>query len=208
MIRRASSASSGRTAIRTSPSSLTFSGNTECATEDDSTDMTPCASSRPRTMLASTSDCVRKMTTSSAHPRTSATSATSAASASRSPPGGGTCVDLQQDHRHVVVLRRVADERRDLAQHAFAQLVGRADARAPRSAWPSRCSPKQSSPTFIASLIPSVKNRYRSPAAAESSAPPAAARTSRRCRVFRPSTMPVRRQDLNAARLRCSAPGR
>ena len=38
---------------------------------------------------------------------------------------GRPLVDLQQDHRHVVVLRRVADERRDLAQHALAQLVGR-----------------------------------------------------------------------------------
>ena len=34
-------------------------------------------------------------------------------------------VDPQQDHRHVVVLRRVADERRDLAQHALAQLIRR-----------------------------------------------------------------------------------
>ena len=34
-------------------------------------------------------------------------------------------VDPQQDHRHVVVLRRVADKRLDLAQDALAQLVRR-----------------------------------------------------------------------------------
>ena len=32
-------------------------------------------------------------------------------------------VDLEQDHRHVVVLRRVADEGGNLAQHALAQLL-------------------------------------------------------------------------------------
>ena len=43
------------------------------------------------------------------------------------PPCSGrrAVVDLQQDHRHVVVLRRVADERRNLAEHPLAQLVGR-----------------------------------------------------------------------------------
>src|SRR5262245_3527473 len=35
----------------------------------------------------------------------------------------GALIHLQQDHRHVVVLRRLADKRRDLAQHPLAQLV-------------------------------------------------------------------------------------
>ena len=39
-----------------------------------------------------------------------------------------------------------------------------AGARASSTSWPSRVSPKQSSSAFIASLMPSVKNRYRSPA--------------------------------------------
>src|SRR5437667_5571553 len=100
MTRRASSASSARTDTRTSPRSVTDSGN--CATPDAATDGMPFASSSPRTMLASTSDCVRKMTTRS-----------------------DTSFHLQQNHRHVIVLRRVADERGDLAQDAFTQLVGR-----------------------------------------------------------------------------------
>ena len=69
-------------------------------------------------MLASMSEWVRKMTTRSLMRATQrhrvAVDPTRCAAA-----------DLQQDHRHVVVLRRVADERRDLAQHALAQLLGR-----------------------------------------------------------------------------------
>src|SRR5262245_42335223 len=65
MMRLASSASSGCTEIRTSPSSFTESGKTECVTRDDTIDMTPFASSSARTMLASTSDCVRKIVTGS-----------------------------------------------------------------------------------------------------------------------------------------------
>src|SRR4051794_37179574 len=106
MIRCASSASSGWTAMRTSVRPSIESGKIACGTSDEITDITPCDSSRPRTMRASMSECVRKMTT-------------------RSGNGFGHLVDLQQDHRHVVVLRRVADKRRDLAQHALAQFVGR-----------------------------------------------------------------------------------
>src|SRR5215467_681302 len=119
MMCRASSASSARTDRRTSPSSATFSGNTLCGTSDATTQGMPLASSSPRTMLASTSDCVRKITTRSANlqspflpPRV----------AERFEAGR---IDLEQDHRHVVVLWSVADERRDFAKHAFAQLVGR-----------------------------------------------------------------------------------
>src|SRR5215470_10679815 len=57
-------------------------------------------SSSPRTRLASTSECVRKMTTVSA-----------------------TVLHLQQDHRHVVVRIRLADEGLHLAQDALAQLL-------------------------------------------------------------------------------------
>src|SRR2546423_3650171 len=92
--------------MRTSPSPSTDSGKIECGTSELTTDMTPCASSRLRTMLASMSECVRKMTIRS---------------------GNGCCdlVHLEQNHRHVVVLRRAADERRNFAQHALAQFVGR-----------------------------------------------------------------------------------
>src|SRR5262245_40471394 len=129
MMRCASSASSGRTAILTSPSSLTFRGNTVCATAEDRIAITPCDSSSPRTMLASTLDWVRKMTTGSAK-----SSLEAALSWTHLCDLGDLChlcvlgsasrIHLQQDHRHVVVLRRVADEGGDLAQDAFAQLVG------------------------------------------------------------------------------------
>src|SRR5258706_4753563 len=120
MIRLASSASSARTEILTSPSPSIASGNTECGIADVTIDMTPWVSSSPRTMLASTSDCVRKWPTRSGkwvvdrrlaivEPRR----------------GGGDVFDLQQDHRHIVVLRRVADKRRDFAQHALPELLGR-----------------------------------------------------------------------------------
>src|SRR5579864_3376798 len=105
MMLRASSASLWCTAIRTSPRLSTESGNTAWAPVD-TTDMTPCASSRLRTTRASISEGVRKMITSSGN-------------------GFAHIVHLQQDHRHVVVLRRFADKRGDLAQNALAQLVGR-----------------------------------------------------------------------------------
>src|SRR5262249_42238928 len=106
MIRCASSASSGCTAMRTSLSPSIDSGKIACGTSDETIDMTPCDSSRPRTMRASMSECVRKMTT-------------------RSGNGFGHLVHLEQNHRHVVVLRGVADERRDLAEHPLTQFVGR-----------------------------------------------------------------------------------
>src|SRR5215472_16688721 len=116
---RASSASSCRTDRRTSPSSATFNGNTLCGTSDATTEGMPLASSSPRTMLASTSDCVLKMTTRS--PNLQSPFLLSAV-VDRFELGR---FDLEQDHRHVVVLWRVADKRRDLAQHAFAELLGR-----------------------------------------------------------------------------------
>ena len=113
---------------------------TRCGTSDETTDGMPCASSSPRTMLASTSDCVRKMTHQIGHDMASA------------------ILDLQQDHRHVVVLRRVADERGDLAQHALAQLLGRQV----RVLFERAAEPRLAEAVvgaFIASLMPSVKNR-------------------------------------------------
>src|SRR5689334_22883727 len=105
MIFRASSASLSWTEIFTSPALSTDSGNTEREIPDEVTAMIPCASSRLRTTRASMSDAVLKMTI-------------------RSGNGLRYLVHLQQNHRHVVVLRRVADERRDLPQRALAQLVG------------------------------------------------------------------------------------
>src|SRR6185436_9812466 len=105
MTRRASSASSTRTDSRTSARSVTASGY--CDTRDAATDGIPFASSSPRTILASISELVRKMTT-------------------RSDMGRNTPhhrLHLQQDHRHVVVLRGVADKRRDIAQHALTPLL-------------------------------------------------------------------------------------
>src|SRR5438876_825499 len=106
MIRRASSASSGCTDSRTSPSPSTDIGKIECGTSEPTTDMMPCASSRLRTTRASICDAVRKITTKSGN-------------------GSRHFVHLEQDHRHVVVLRRFADKCRDLAQHPLAQLIGR-----------------------------------------------------------------------------------
>src|SRR5436190_24047034 len=106
MTRRASSASSGCTDRRTSPRPSTERGKIECGTSELTTDMIPCASSRLRTTRASIADDVRKITTKSGN-------------------GRRHLVHFQQNHRHVVVLRGIADERRDLAQHAFAQLVAR-----------------------------------------------------------------------------------
>src|SRR5262245_37759644 len=67
------------------------------------TDGMSCVSSSPWMTLASISDGVRKMTTSSLDTRR---------------------VHLHQNHRHVVVLVGGADERLDLAQDALAQVGG------------------------------------------------------------------------------------
>src|SRR6476659_3106849 len=66
MMRRAPSASSACTAMPISPSVLTTIGNSDCGRCDVTTDGTPCASRRPRTTLASTSDRVRNTVTRSA----------------------------------------------------------------------------------------------------------------------------------------------
>src|SRR3954464_1290495 len=117
MMCRASSASSLRTDTRTSPSSATFNGNTLCGTSEATAEGMPFASSSPRTMLASTSECVRKITTRSAMYGYWSPFFAMMKRFGRQP------FDLQQDHRHVVVLRRVADEGGDLAQDALAQLL-------------------------------------------------------------------------------------
>src|SRR4030088_385147 len=106
MTRSASSASLWCTAMRMSPRPSTDSGKIDCGTSEETTDMMPCASSRLRTTPASIPDEVRKTTT-------------------RSGNGLTHLVDFQQDHRHVVVLRRVADKGGDLAQHALAEFGGR-----------------------------------------------------------------------------------
>src|SRR6476619_417080 len=63
MMRRASSTSSSCTDSRTSPRLSIVSGKMFRIAPDATTHGTPCASRRPRTTLASTSECVRKMTT-------------------------------------------------------------------------------------------------------------------------------------------------
>src|SRR5438105_3223314 len=121
MIRCASSASLSCTAIRTSLRPSTASGKIELGTSEETSDMTPCDSRRPRTIRASMSECVRKITTRSL----GGTSVCELRELRADLGRRGDLVDLEQDHRHVVVLRRVADEGGDLAQHALAQLVGR-----------------------------------------------------------------------------------
>ena len=127
MICRASSASAAFTAMRTSPSSLTVTGNSECGTAD--------GHERPHAVRLEQSahdarldvGLRRKMTTRSltnASPTSGDTASARRAGATTS-SHGRQLVDLQQDHRHVVVLRRVADERGDVAQHPLAQLVAR-----------------------------------------------------------------------------------
>src|ERR1043166_5748194 len=128
MMRRASSASSACTASRTSPSPSTASGKIACGRSDETIDMMPCASSRLRTILASMADGALKTTT-RLDIRLSQKSAVRSHNASnvfRLLPSA-FCplpLDFQKNHGHVVVLRRVAHERRDLAQHALAQFVG------------------------------------------------------------------------------------
>src|SRR5947209_1776999 len=124
MIRLASSASCSCTEMRTSPLPLTVSGKIEFGTAADMTSGTPWASRRPRTTLASTSECVLKTTTRSATVSgTAHVQRQRLADAARR--NGVEIVDLQQNHRHVIVLRRRAHKRLNLAEHALPELVGR-----------------------------------------------------------------------------------
>ena len=122
MMRRASSASSSRTEMRTSPRPLTVSGKIVCGTSDDD-------DRRHAVRLEQPAHDARLDV--GVRPEDDDEVRHAARSIS------------QQNHRHVVVLRRVADERRDLAQHALAQLVGRQVARAPRRA--ARAASRRSS---------------------------------------------------------------
>src|SRR6185436_7689164 len=136
MMRCASSASLAWTAMRTSVRPSTDIGKTECSTSEETTDMTPWVSSRPRTICASMSEWLRKMTTRSfttfaggarpapGAPRSSDVRALGERCNDRRRPDADL-VDLHQDHRLVVVLRRIADKRRNLAQHALAEFLGR-----------------------------------------------------------------------------------
>ena len=155
MMRRASSASSGWTAMRTSPSSLTVSGNTECVHRRTTR-------RRHAVRLEQPADDARLDVGVRAEDDDEIAHRARPSGARAASPTGRDVrrrrLDLQQDHRHVVVLRRGADERLDLAQHPLAQLVGRQMRVLLDRAAPSRASPKQSSAAFIASVMPSVKN--------------------------------------------------
>ena len=104
--------------MRTSPSALTVSGNTECGTSDADDRRHAVRLEQPADdagfdvgVRAEDDDQV------GAH-RCSASAPARTASPTRQ-----AVVDLQENHRHVVVLRRAADKRLDLAQDALAQLV-------------------------------------------------------------------------------------
>src|ERR1700716_4121330 len=125
MMRCASSASSACTEMRTMVRPSTESGKIECGPSEEITDITPWVSSRPRTMCASMSEWLRKMATKSVTSLHPAPSLLRELSECRIAGGRDhrQIVDLQQDHGHVVVLRRVAHEGGDLAQHPLAQLL-------------------------------------------------------------------------------------
>src|SRR5580765_1010334 len=141
MMRRASSTSSSCTDSRTSPRLSIVSGKMLRIAPDATTHGTPCASSRPRTTLASTSECVRKMTT-------RAEEDTEVNSPPRRKGGHGGIsylyspflrssvveslhsfcahrVHHEQDHRHVVVLGGAGGKRFHVAKDTLAELLGR-----------------------------------------------------------------------------------
>ena len=172
--------------MRISPSRSPPAERSRAGRSDETTDGMPWLRAGRGRCCASMSEWVRKMTTRSVTRSRSASSAKpSIVSAS-----GAELVDLQQHHRHVVVLRRVADERRDLAQHPLAQLVRRQVARAPRPA--GRAAPRRSSRrcAFIASLMPSVKSRKRSPGCSGIVSSSSSRSNISPLSSFRPSTMP------------------
>src|SRR5881227_1496759 len=114
-----------------SPSVLTTIGNKACVSCDETTEGTPCASRSPRTTLASTSDRVRKTVTRSGMTitfsrrdrrprrvcRSSLLCELRELCVDRRDGGGRQLFDLQQHHRHIIMLRRAVDERGDLAEN-------------------------------------------------------------------------------------------
>src|SRR3954462_10746246 len=122
MICFACAPSSAGTAIR---SSLSASGKAVRERTVAITASMPWVSSSPRTTSASICGGVRKTTTRSGRCAGMAWSRQCAGAASyRQPPGRGKRpIDLEQDHRHVVMLIGAADERFDLAQDALAKLT-------------------------------------------------------------------------------------
>ena len=101
MMRRASSAAESATATRISPSALTVIGQIACVLPDARKPSMPWLSSSAMTTLASISDEVANTTTTL------------------------PLSDLQQHHRHVVLLCRGSGEGLNLAEDTVAQLVGR-----------------------------------------------------------------------------------
>src|SRR5688500_11616981 len=114
MICLACAALSACTAIR---SSLTVRGNGVRDRSEDTMVAMPCVSSRPRTTSASICAGVLKMTTSSVMGR--------AAASYRYPAGRRErMIQLQENHRHVVMLVGNADKGLDLAHDPLAKLAG------------------------------------------------------------------------------------
>ena len=114
MIRSAASASSGLTATRRSQAwSFSASGNAVRELSLSTADVDPVRRRAGRgSTSASISDGVRKITDELAH------------TATRSAAIDRRLLDLDQDHRHVVVLIGAADERLDLAEDPLAQIGG------------------------------------------------------------------------------------
>src|SRR4026208_1486234 len=101
MMRRASSAAESATATRISPSALTAIGQIPCGLPEARMASMPWLSSSAMTTLASMSEDVTNTTTTLPLP------------------------DLQQHHRHVVVLGGRSSEGATLAEDAVAQIVAR-----------------------------------------------------------------------------------
>ena len=114
-----------------------------------------------------------------------------AASSGQPPRRRKRPIDLEQDHRHVVVLIGAADERLDLAQDALAQLAGVEVAVLLDDPAEARLA-EQIAVGFIASVMPSVKSTMTSPGAEiDALLFEQLARTSPRAPSMRsPSTMP------------------
>ena len=99
-------------------------------------------------------------------------------------------VDFQQDHRHIVMLVRVADKRLDLAQDPLREFGG-VEMAVLLDDVAETASPNRSLSASIASVMPSVYSTTTSPALSSMRVPRATHRTfSEAPGMRRPRTMP------------------